>query len=187
MVILASLLLISAASVGSVPGDTTVVLGSRNLDVTGDGEPELLQVIGTGESLDSLAVTFSITSSGRVLYGESLRPMTRSVGFDAGKRKLSPAEHHQRLADFESFFFAEEKFMSAEEFVDKLSDGMAGHIGRIPDVIARDGGGERAAGIWDEIQHRGVVVFEFSGGGDGVAAIAWSEDDQRFYRLWECC
>ena len=41
--------------------------------------------------------------------------------------------------------------------------------------------------IWEEIQSRNSLVFQFPTGGDGVLGIAWSESDQRFYRLWECC
>lgn len=175
----------------STPADTVVVLGSRSVDMTGDGQPELLQVVGAGESLDSLDVTFSIIASDQVLYSDRLRTMTPTAGFDAGRRTLSPEDYRRRLAEFEARFFAEQKFLTTDEFIEKLRGRASRHIHQIQRVIARDGEGsmdlEKADAVWEDIQGRALVVFEYSGGGDGITAIAWSEIDRRFHRLWECC
>jgi hypothetical protein len=72
--------------------DTTLNLGVVQRDLTADGVPETLSLVGRGKSTDSLEVTFSITSSGRTVYETRWR-MTRVVGFDAGRRVLSAAEH----------------------------------------------------------------------------------------------
>lgn len=184
-------LMLLVAGIGTAPADTTVVLGTRSVDLTGDGEQEVLRLVGNGASLDSLEVTFSVESSGRVLYRQTLHPVTRTAGFDAGKRTLSVREHRQRLRDIESFFFAAEKFSSPATFVEKLRRIAPRHLDAIPAVIARDSGSAvdepRAAAIWKEILQGPAVVFEFSSGGDAVTAIAWSEAEQRFFRLWECC
>lgn len=168
--------------------DTTVDLGRVRRDLTGDGAPETLSLTGRGKTVDSLEVTFAITSSGRTLYETKWR-MTRVVGFDAGRRTLSAAEHRARLNELSGLFFAAEKFMSPQAFLTKWRAQARGRVAQIPEFIVRDGGGDttRARQAWDEMQAAGITVFEFSTGGDGITPIAWSARDQRFYRLLECC
>src|SRR5258705_924925 len=67
---------------------TTVQLGTVTRDMTGDGVPEVLSLIGRGPTIDSMEVTFSITSAGVTLY-DTRWQSTRTVGFDAGRRQLS--------------------------------------------------------------------------------------------------
>ena len=173
--------------------DTVLVLASRAVDLTGDGEVEVLELVGVGESVDSLDVTLDISSAGRTIYRQALRPITRTIGFDAGKRTLAAAEHRQRLDELGRFIFADAKFRTPDEFIARLEEGAPRHVALIPHVIGRerrDAVGDAAVSgeeIWQDMRRRGSVVFEFSPGGDGVTAIAWSEVDQRFYRLWECC
>lgn len=185
------LVLALSAGAPQADADTVVSLGSVHVDLTGDGQAEVLELVGAGETIDSLEVTFSITSDGRVLYSERLRPVTRTLGFDAGKRLLSRAEHLQRLEEMEEFFFGEGRFSSAAAFVTSLERRAPRHIALIPGVIARDAGGDadvrRGEAIWEDMQRRAATVYTYSGGGDGRTAIAWSELDQRFYRLWQCC
>ncbi len=169
--------------------DTTVPLGSAVRDLTGDTIPEILSLTGHGKTVDSLEVTFAITSSGRTVY-EKKWSITRAIGFDAGRRILSPTEHRRRLRELGGWFFAEAKFMTPEEFVARLRKSGPRHVDLIPDVIARDlgpGNGSRAPLLWDEMRTAGITVFEFSTGGDAVTTIGWSRTDQRFYRLLECC
>jgi hypothetical protein len=185
-----SLLVTLIASV-TVQSDTSVILGTVQRDLTGDGNSEILRLVGVGPTPDSLHVTFSIESSGRIIYQLALAPLTRTVGFDAGRRRLSTAEHRQRLREFGSWFFDEPKFKQPSAFLRSLYDSAPLHVAEIPAVIARDGGfpsdSSRGAAIWSEIQQRGVPIFEFSPGGDAWFAVAWSERDGRFYRLVECC
>jgi hypothetical protein len=169
--------------------DTIVVLGAHSIDLTGDGELEVLEVRGVGESIDSLEITFSITSSGRILHSETMRPFTRTFGFDAGMRRMSTEEHRRRLSEFGAFFFAEEKFRTPEGFIAAWERKAPGHVEAIPEVVSRRAGVEpkRAAELWDEIRRRGITVFEYSPGGDASFAIAWSESEQSFLTLVECC
>lgn len=190
---------VSAASTIPTRTDTVVVLGMVERDLTGDGQPEVLRLTGVGQSTDSLDVTFVIESSGDTLFRERLVPLTRTVGFDAGRRKLSPSEHRTRLDEFDDWFFGAAKFTRPEEFVEKLRRSAPGSIGEIPDVIARDRRRQasslpgarldsaEAVDVWKEIQSSGVTVFNYSPGGDAVTAIGWSARDRRFYRLLECC
>lgn len=120
------------------PLDTAVVLGTRMRDVTGDGKPELLQVVGIGQSIDSLNVTFVIESAGRIVFRRKLAPLTRFVGFDAGRRKLSASEHSARLREFDDWFFAETKFMTPDKFVEWLSTSARHRVSQIPSVLASD-------------------------------------------------
>ena len=181
------------ALVTPVPPDTVVILGRVERDLTGDGRPEVLRLIGVGRTLDSLDVTFSITSAGELLYEESLEPLTRRVGYDAARRSSSVAEHRARLAGFGRWFLGEKNFTSPDGFVDSLRVWGARHIPLIPQVIDRDrtrglpSDVARATSMWEAIRRSSVTVFLYSPGGDAARALAWSEQDHRFYQLWECC
>jgi hypothetical protein len=170
--------------------DTTVILGVVERDLTGDGKPETLRVAGVGHTVDSLAVTFSIEASGRTIYRFSLAPLTRTVGFDAGRRTMSAGEHRARLKEFGPRFFADAKFQSPSAFVDSLRVWARGRVAKIPELIARDQqptDSVSAIRIWGDIQNSPATIFTFSPGGDAIVAIGWSARAQRFYRLLECC
>ena len=188
------MVLILLALVGrltAVPADTVLVLGSTMMDLTGDGQVELLQVVAAGPSVDSLNLTFTIQSEDQVLYEAALVPLTRSVGFDAGRRRTSDAEHQERLATFSQRFFAVEKFRPAVEFEARLQRASPRNVPLIPKVIERDAGDrvpiETGARTWASMREDDVIEFEYSPGGDRIEAIAWSVADRRFYRLLECC
>jgi hypothetical protein len=177
----------------AAPTDTVMVLGRVERDLTADGRPEVLRLIGVGPTLDSLDVTFSITSAGELLYQEQLEPLTRNMGYDAGRRRISQAEHRARLAGFGRWFFGENNFTSPDGFVDSLQTWGARHIALIPQVIDRNrttglsSDIAKATSTWEAILRSDVTVFLYSPGGDGARALAWSEQDRRFYQLWECC
>lgn len=168
------------ASTRNADGDTIVTLARTESDLTGDGTPELLLVVGTGPSLDSLARRFTIESAGRVLFEDELMPMTRTIGFDAGKRVLSEDEHRARLDEFQDWFFGDHRFRRFDDFVDELRRSFrVDHMSAVPDSVR--------GRVWDELEAAGVMVFQYSSGGDGIGAIAWSDRDQRFYQLLQCC
>ena len=89
-------LAIFVASMVVLQADTVVVIGMTQRDLTGDGQPEILRLVGVGPSVDSLDVTLSIESAGRTVYRAQLAPITRTVGFDRSRRKLSRAQHRER-------------------------------------------------------------------------------------------
>ena len=68
--------------------DTTVNFAVVERDLTGDGTPEVLSLTGVGKTLDELAVTFVIRSSGQVLYTKSWH--LRRASFDP-RRRVSDA------------------------------------------------------------------------------------------------
>jgi hypothetical protein len=177
------------ASTVALQSSKTVVLGQVERDITGDGEPETLRVVGIGPT-DNLDATFTIESAGKTLYRFKLQRLIRTVGVDARRQVLSEKQHSARLTEFQRWFFAEEKFQRPAEFVNSLRAMARLRVAEIPDVIARDklptdtrDGGE----IWEEIQKSPVTVFTFSPGGDVLVAIGWSARAGRFYRLLECC
>jgi len=182
--LLATVLVVTHAA-----ADTTVRLGTVERDLTGDGVPETLSLTGRGQTVDSLEVTFTITSSGRTVY-ERKWLMTRTEGFDAGRRILSAAEHRTRLRELGRSFFADSKFLSPEGFVSDLRRSARLHIPLIPAVISHEmtpSDTTRARMIWDQMQTAGITIFEFSPGGDSIMSIGWSATDERFYNLLECC
>jgi hypothetical protein len=130
-------LAIFVASIVSLQQDT-VVIGMAERDLTGDGQPELLRLVGIGRSIDSLDVTFSIESAGRTVYRAQLAPITRTVGFDRSRRRLSRAQHRKHLAEFGKWFFAAAKFKRPPEFVKSWREQAPGRLAEVPNVIARD-------------------------------------------------
>ncbi len=210
-------ILAAMLAIGTTTPDTVVTLGMIERDLTGDGVPEVLRLVGVGKTIDSLSVTFSIESSGRVLYTLTF-PVSRIIGFDAGRRRLSDEEYQTHLREFGGWFFGPEKFMTPGQFLAKLRENGPSHIAEIPELISRERAYQRAVdslvsrghpvdqakreapmdweapydtasarAIWDEIQRSGVTIFEFSPGGDSIYAIAWSARDRRFYRIFSCC
>lgn len=169
--------------------DTTIVLGEATRDLTGDGRPETLRLVGTGPRFDSLNVTLTITRDGAVIYRMTMAPLTRQVGYSRSRRTTE--QQRTLVSGYGAWFFGNDKFMTPQAFVDFLRRHAPGHLRDMPEVIARDGGfpTDTAMGamLWREMQARSVTILQFSPGGDGIWAIGWSERTSRFYRLMECC
>ena len=177
----------TALVVGLAAPDTAVAFGVVSRDLTGDGIPEVLTLTGTGASLDSLDVGFTIESAGSTLYSRAWR-LTRA-GFDP-RRRLTDAEYRSRLDEYGSWFFEDSRFMSPVRFLAWLRDSSPSHIDRIAEVIARDmtpSDTGRANQVWTAMQAAGVTLFQFSPGGDKVQVIGWSATDGTFYDLLSCC
>lgn len=166
-----------------------IVPGLVERDLTGDGKPEILRVMGVGPT-DNLALTFTIEAAGRTVYRFELAPLTRTVGSEAGRHELSLEEQRTRIEAFGRWFFAEDKFRRPDDFVTWLRAAAPGRVADVPAVIARDRqASESVAGsvIWEEMQHAPVTIFTFSPGGDALVAIGWGDRAGRFYRLLDCC
>jgi len=170
--------------------DKPVVLGLVERDLTGDGKAEIVRVSGVATTMDSFDVTLTIESAGTIIYRVGLRPVSRTVGFDAGGQVISAGQQQKRLSEFGRSFFAEEKFQRPAEFVDGLRRAAPLRVAEIPGVIARDRPASETRNgseIWEEILKSPVTIFTFSPGGDAIEAIGWSARAGRFYRLLECC
>ena len=133
-----SVIAVLVASIVALQADTVVVIGMAERDLTGDGQPEMLRLIGIRRSVDSLDVTLSIESDGRTVYRVRLAPMTRTVGFDRGRRTLSRAQYRKHLAEFGKWFFAPTKFKRPSEFVKSWREQAPRSLAEVPNVIARD-------------------------------------------------
>jgi hypothetical protein len=163
--------------------ESTHVLGRSERDLTGDGKPEILRVVGVGPAIDDLDVTFTIESAGKTIYRYELGRMTRTTDRDG----IRPARYRAWIKDF---FFIEEKFMRPQEYVEFLRKSARSRIAEIPSVIENDRlPSDQVPGtvIWDEIQKAPVTIFRFSPGGDIIEAIGWNARAGRFYRLLSCC
>jgi hypothetical protein len=178
------------ASTLALQADTTVVLGHAEKDLTGDGKPEILRVVGVGPTIYDLSVTFTIESAGKMIYQYNMARMTRMSGDTEGGKMRTPAQHRAQLKEFGPFFFDERKFTRPQEFVEFLRTSARRHIAEIPKVIE----GDRQASdtvpgsvIWEEIQQAPVTIFRFSPGGDRIVAIGWHARTGRFYSLLSCC
>jgi hypothetical protein len=181
---------ICIASAAFVQGDTTIVLGTAERDLTGDGKPEILTLVGLGRTADSLVVTLSIASVDGTLYRAHIALPSRSK-FDKELRASLRMSYHAWLEDVGQSFFADVKFKQPSAYLESLRKSAPLHIDDIPAVIARDRGtpadSARGLAIWTEMVKAGVTIFQFSPGGDTIIAIGWSATDRRFYRLLECC
>jgi hypothetical protein len=178
------------ASTVAAQATVSFVLGQLERELTGDGKPEILRVIGTGPTSDNLTATFTIESDARTVYRFTLAPLSRTVGFDAGRQVISEEQYRARLQEFGQWFFAKEKFQRPAEFVDHLRKTASGRVAEIPSVITRDRPASEVrdgAAIWREILESSATIFTFSPGGDAIVAIGWSATARRFYRLLECC
>ena len=177
-------------AIGTAAPDTVVNLGTVRRDLTGDGVPEVLRLVGVGRTIDTLRVTFSIESAGQVLYADTF-PITRVVREPGRRGRMSDTEYRSHLAGFGRSFFDARKFMTPAQFVAKLGQAAREHVAEIPHLIGpvRRAAGDTTSGgtVWEEIQRAGVTVFEYSPGGDRVTAIVWSARDRTFYRILECC
>ena len=181
---------LAMASMFALQASTTVVLGHAARDLTGDGKPEILRVVGVGPSIYDLGVTFTIESAGRTIYRHDMGRMTRTVGFDGGRRVISEAQHRTRIKEYGQSFFIEKHFMRPQEFVEYLRKSARLHIAEIPNVVDGDRQStDTVPGsvIWEEIQQAPVTIFTFSPGGDQIVAIGWHARTGRFYNLLSCC
>src|SRR5437773_7497234 len=115
------------------PTDTTVTISTVKRDLTGDGVPEVLSLTGTGPTIDSLNVTFTIESLGRRLYSTTWIQRRADFG---GPRRLSDIEFRARLNEYASEFFEDSRFMSPEGFVSWLRRDARLHIPLISVVIS---------------------------------------------------
>ena len=109
--------------------------GVKERDLTGDGRADVLRLIGRGRTVDSLGVTFSIESSGRIVFELRCSPLTRTVGLDARRRRLSPSAHRTRLREYGVWFLEDGKFTSVDGFVGWLRDAEPRHVALVPHVI----------------------------------------------------
>ena len=131
-------LAVFVASIFALQADTVVVIGMAERDLTGDGQPEVLKLVGDGRSVDSLDVTFSIESAGATVYRARLFPMTRMVGFGRSRRRLSRAQYREQRAEFGKWFFGPTKFKRPPDFVKTWGGQASGRLAQVPRVIARD-------------------------------------------------
>ena len=187
MLTLATLLM---ASTLALQANTTFVLAHAERDLTGDGKPEILRVVGVGPSTYDLGVTFTIESAGKTIYTYDMGRMTRTVGYGGSRDVLSPQQHRAWIKEYGQSFFGKGKFQRPQEFVEFLRTHARGRIAEIQDVIASDReGSDTVPGnvIWEEIQSSPVTIFRFSPGGDRIVAIGWNARAGRFYSLLSCC
>jgi hypothetical protein len=187
-------LAIFVASIVALQADTVVVIGMAERDLTGDNQPEILRLVGVGRSVDSLDVTLSIESAGRTVYRARLAPMTRTVGFDRSRRKLSRAQHRERLREFGKWFFGAGKFKRPPEFVKSWREQAPRQLAEIPSLIDRE---RRSSTIVDSLVALGhspieanrraqSVVVRSASLADSVRAVAtWNEIQESGVTLFE--
>ena len=180
-------LFLTALLVPPFPSDTTITFGIVTRDLTGDTIPEVITLMGQGQSIDDLAISFTIRSSGRSLYTRTWR--LARANYDGGGRP-SETEHRARVSEYGKWFFDDRKFMTPERFLTNLRSSARLRIPLIPDVISRQmtqPDSTRARMLWEQMQTAGITIFQFSPGGDASMSIGWSATDKQFYNLLECC
>ncbi len=97
-------LLTAALLMPLVPRDTTITFGILTRDLTGDTIPEVITLTAVGRTIDDLAVSFTIRSSGRTLYTRAWR--LARANYDGGGRPTE-AERRARLSEYGKWFFGD--------------------------------------------------------------------------------
>src|SRR5687767_11319764 len=95
--------------------DTTVILATATRDLTADGRPERLTLVGVGPSVDSLNLTFSITSGDTVIYSARLHPVSRRL-YERKVQRYLRVTYEAWLKDIGDSFFETRKFLNPGDF-----------------------------------------------------------------------
>jgi hypothetical protein len=159
--------------------DTTVVFAQTERDLTGDGRPEVLKLVGVGPSIYNLEPTLTIADAGRVIFTDQFMPMTRQIDFDGPVRLRTEAQHREFLREYGGWVFASSQFSSPAEYLRQMRSNIAHDPPARPPLVDRE--------TWAEIVASGAVVFRYSRGGDNAEAIVWVESRKEFVRLLDCC
>ena len=159
--------------------DTVVAFAQVTRDLTGDGRPEVLKLVGRGPSIYELQPTLTIEEDGRLIFTDDFLPITRRIGFDGATRIRTDAEHRQFLQDFGNWVFESSKFSPPSEFRRQLRSSYAHDPPDFPPLVDRT--------TWAEIASSNAVVFSYSRGGDNAESIVWVESRKKFVRLVHCC
>jgi hypothetical protein len=186
--------LLASLALSAARPDTVLMVASRSIDLTGDGKPEELQLVGAGPTIAGLELTFTILSGERLLYAEQIDPFSS----DGPRAVLTAAEYRDRLRRLGEMFFADDEFQSPAEFeaslrrmAARIPATIAMDLGRpaVPDPGATDARATMSdttgvGSIWQRMRDRQATVFRYQSGGDEVTYIAWNETDQRFYKVY---
>jgi hypothetical protein len=199
-------------SVAAAP--TISIRRTREIDLTGDRQPERFVVLATGPRYDSLDVTLEIRSPGdSLLYTDSWESGFYFHDDDISQLSDSLIEHRVRtqidsvLAN--SAFRPGGQELTTNERMNRdgmrdairsdVAEAMWRRANGIPidsstppgalqtiDAMARDSVSDaRVESLVAEL--RGRPTFMFFVGGEENYAIAWSEEERRFVTIWACC
>ena len=138
---------------------------ARTLDITGDGQPDSIQLEAVGSHPDSLLITLTIYVDGQEKHREGWESSYELALMDSAA--LQPSRVDSVLRDQ----------------LDRVLASVAAHRLGMPDMQIMGEDSAALAGI--EPQPTYGVSFAY--GYETVVRLAWDAPRQRFIRLWSCC
>jgi hypothetical protein len=181
----------------------------REFELTGDTVPEIVRVMATGNSYDSLNVRLEIRGSdGAALYMARWSSALYFVYED--RAQLSDAEvlrrvrsHLQRVVHDSAYYdprtrrprpaifqvdreqiaysVAERDWRDAHGVADTTAIPPEAHS----EIDAAEANADRVSGLVAELL--GMPAFRYYAGGEANYTIAWSPSERRFFTIWSCC
>jgi len=175
----------AAVLIGVVLGptpDSLRIQRATAIDLTGDGQVEELRFDISGSDVGDAQARLEIRDNGQVVY-ELVWPA--QVYF--GRNVVGPEAASEQLAVLEGVadhFFRPSAFVAAGDFDTGIRD-----PNRHPAALIARELGHAAPGfmVWTKAVEKGDQVFNFQTGRDGLRAIIWSSDFDRFFVVLECC
>lgn len=187
----------------------------HQVDLTGDGNPEILVLTATGPTPEGLVIDFTIRSGDSVLFSASWDG-AGYFAYDLPSDSATQEERFTRIVTrldefFDSSAFAEldptaPRFAPAEggEPVALISSALIQPrmidsliAGGADSATARSAAWEAtwstgfihpdARRFWEDMTQLRPMTFRFFSGGEYNRQIAWSANARRFFSIWECC
>lgn len=198
----------------AVTGDAITIRRSREVDLTGDRQPERFLVLATGPRYDSLEVTLEIRSSGDSLLYTTSWESSFYFHYDDRSQLTDSVVEHRVRAQIDSLLansafqpagrgLTTDERINREEMRDAIRYDIAEDRWRTANGIPADSSTPPQA--WDAIQRiardsvseaqieslvaelRDRPTFRYFAGGEATYAIAWSDEERRFVTVWSCC
>ncbi len=201
------------ASDTAAGGPTITIRRTREVDLTGDRQPERFVVLATGSRYDSLDVTLEIRSpedsllytdawdSGLYFENDDRSQLTDSIVEQRVRAQIDSLLGNASFRPAGSELTTDER-MNREGMRDAIREDVAEEMWRranqIPidsstpptaveaiDAMARDSVSDaRVESLVAELRDR--PTFRYFAGGEANYAIAWSEEERRFVTIWAC-
>jgi hypothetical protein len=182
---------------------------SRELDVTGDGRPDTLLLQAFGRVVDSLAITFSVITSGDTVLVDDwasdyqlVDPPHEAVAIGPGRDAYVRRSLDNTLARVDVAPFSDSTL--SRPWIPRTRDYMCGDdannciVGEVRADLAPNGwtpdqiriapfDTARARAIVDDIRRTAVKSMTLAYGYETVNTYVWSPLAKKFYTVAACC
>lgn len=182
---------------------------SRELDVTGDGRPDTLLLQAFGRVVDSMAITFSVITSGDTVLVDDwesdyqlIDPPTEAIAIGPGRDAYVRRALDSTLARVQIAAFNDSTL--SRPWIPRTPDYLCGDdannciVGEVRTELAPKGwtadririapfDTARARAIVDDIRRTAVKSMTLAYGYETVNTYVWSQLAKKFYTVAACC